>query len=73
MSPPPKPTVFSESNWNVDSPREVAEQGNKTAPMTIYRASKTLAEKGFLSKSLIPDIQNLMTTYFRSMGVRRSA
>ncbi|KAF9561492.1 D-lactaldehyde dehydrogenase [Agrocybe pediades] len=46
MAPPPKPTVFSEKDWNVTSTREVEEQGNKTAPMTIYRASKTLAEKG---------------------------
>ncbi|KDR70025.1 hypothetical protein GALMADRAFT_255392 [Galerina marginata CBS 339.88] len=46
MAPPDKPTVFSERDWNITSPKEVEAQGNKCAPMTIYRASKVLAEKG---------------------------
>ncbi|KAF8148636.1 hypothetical protein B0H34DRAFT_736338 [Crassisporium funariophilum] len=45
MSPPDKPTVFSERDWNEKSIREVEQQGKKSPPMTIYRASKTLAEK----------------------------
>ncbi|KAF8959849.1 hypothetical protein BDZ97DRAFT_1940549 [Flammula alnicola] len=45
MSPPPKPSVFSERDWNLTSPREVEELGAKSPPMTIYRASKVLAEK----------------------------
>ncbi|KAF8959850.1 hypothetical protein BDZ97DRAFT_1836214 [Flammula alnicola] len=45
MSPPPNPTVFSEVDWNLKSPKEVEEQGDKAAPMTMYRASKSLAEK----------------------------
>jgi len=39
------PTVFSERDWNEISIREVRELSNKTPPGTIYRASKTLAEK----------------------------
>ncbi|PPQ88274.1 hypothetical protein CVT25_005437 [Psilocybe cyanescens] len=46
MSPPDKPTKFSELDWNTLSPKQVEEQGSNTPPMTIYRASKTLAEKG---------------------------
>ncbi|KAF8999637.1 hypothetical protein BDQ17DRAFT_1360724 [Cyathus striatus] len=45
MSPPSVPTKFSEKDWNETSPREVAEQGRAAAPITKYRASKTLAEK----------------------------
>jgi len=40
-----EPTVFSEDDWNVTSPKEVEEQGSNAAPMSIYFASKTLAEK----------------------------
>ena len=46
MDPPSKPTIFSENDWNETSPRLVEEQGSKAAPLTVYRASKTLAEKG---------------------------
>ena len=41
-----KPTVFSEQDWNLNVIKEVQEMGNKSAPSTPYRASKTLAEKG---------------------------
>jgi hypothetical protein len=41
-----KPTVFSEEDWNSGSIKDVQEMGNKTPPSTVYRASKTLAEKG---------------------------
>ena len=41
-----KPTVFSEEDWNLGSMKDVQEMGNKTPPSTVYRASKTLAEKG---------------------------
>lgn len=40
-----KPTVFSECDWNELAVKEVREKGNKTQPLTMYRASKTLAEK----------------------------
>ena len=46
MSPPAVPTKYSEEDWNEISPKEVEEQGSKAPPMTIYRASKTLAERG---------------------------
>jgi len=46
MSPPAIPTKYSEEDWNEISPKEVEEQGSKAPPMTIYRASKTLAERG---------------------------
>ncbi|KAF5312061.1 hypothetical protein D9619_003767 [Psilocybe cf. subviscida] len=45
MSPPPVPTTFTEKDWNTQSPKEVEEQGNSSPPMTIYRASKVLAER----------------------------
>ena len=41
-----KPNVFSEHDWGESSVKEVQEIGNKAPPMTIYHASKTLAEKG---------------------------
>ena len=41
-----EPTVFSEQDWNLNSIKEVQELGNKSPPSTVYRASKTLAEKG---------------------------
>jgi len=46
MSPPAIPTKYSEEDWNEISPEEVEEQGSKAPPMTIYRASKALAERG---------------------------
>ncbi|KAF4623189.1 hypothetical protein D9613_001339 [Agrocybe pediades] len=45
MEPPTQPTQFSELNWNESAPKEVEEKGSNAAPMTIYRASKALAEK----------------------------
>ncbi|KAF9561494.1 NAD(P)-binding protein [Agrocybe pediades] len=45
MEPPTQPTQFSELNWNESAPKEVEEKGSDAAPMTIYRASKALAEK----------------------------
>ena len=41
-----KPAVLSEQDWNLDSIKEFQEKGNKTPPITLYCASKTLAEKG---------------------------
>ena len=46
LSPVSKPTVFSEQDWNLSAIKEVEEKGNKSPPSTVYRASKTLAEKG---------------------------
>ncbi|KAF9482939.1 NAD(P)-binding protein [Pholiota conissans] len=40
------PAKFSEADWNTNSPGVVEELGDKTPPVEIYRASKTLAEKG---------------------------
>ncbi|CAA7269674.1 unnamed protein product [Cyclocybe aegerita] len=40
-----EPRVFSEQDWNDASPKEVEELGSKASGMTIYRASKPLAEK----------------------------
>ncbi|CAA7269675.1 unnamed protein product [Cyclocybe aegerita] len=39
------PKVFSENDWNEASPKEVEELGSKSPGASIYRASKTLAEK----------------------------
>jgi hypothetical protein len=52
MDPPLKPTIFSENDWNVTSPKLVEEHGSNAPPLTIYRASKTLAEKGTNSSFL---------------------
>lgn len=41
-----KPSEFSEKDWNEASIKEVNEKGREADPMTKYRASKTLAEKG---------------------------
>ncbi|PPQ88275.1 hypothetical protein CVT25_005438 [Psilocybe cyanescens] len=46
MSPPDKPTLFSALDWNTKDPKLVEELGSNSHPMTIYRASKSLAEKG---------------------------
>ena len=48
-----KPTVFSEQDWNLGSIKEVEENGNKSHPGTVYRASKTLAEKGWLFLNIL--------------------
>ncbi|KAH9487432.1 Putative uncharacterized oxidoreductase [Psilocybe cubensis] len=45
MSPPDQPTTFSASDWNTKDPKLVEEFGSKLQPWTIYRASKSLAEK----------------------------
>ncbi|EJT96899.1 D-lactaldehyde dehydrogenase [Dacryopinax primogenitus] len=37
--------VYTEKDWNEYSVREVEEKGDKAAPMHVYRASKTLAER----------------------------
>ncbi|PPQ88279.1 hypothetical protein CVT25_005442 [Psilocybe cyanescens] len=46
MSPPDKPTLFSALDWNTKDPKLVEELGSNAHPWTIYRASKSLAEKG---------------------------
>ncbi|KAJ7057712.1 NAD(P)-binding protein, partial [Mycena amicta] len=45
----PEPKLFSELDWNEQSPtrKEVEKMGREAPPMTKYRASKTLAEKGW--------------------------
>ena len=48
-----KPTVFSEQDWNLGSIKEVQENGNKSHPGTVYRASKTLAEKGWFVLNIL--------------------
>jgi len=40
-----QPTIFSECDWNEGCIKEVRELGNKSSAATMYRASKTLAEK----------------------------
>ncbi|KAJ3517048.1 hypothetical protein NLJ89_g749 [Agrocybe chaxingu] len=40
-----EPRVFSEKDWNEASPKEVEELGSKAAGTTVYRASKSLAER----------------------------
>jgi len=39
------PRTFTEEDWNGPSVKEVQEKGRNADPMSIYRASKTLAEK----------------------------
>ncbi|PPQ98104.1 hypothetical protein CVT26_003274 [Gymnopilus dilepis] len=46
MSPNEKATTFNEDDWDIAAAREVMEKGSKAPPMQIFRASKTLAEKG---------------------------
>ncbi|KAF9442584.1 D-lactaldehyde dehydrogenase [Macrolepiota fuliginosa MF-IS2] len=45
MSPPSKPTVFSEKDWNTASLEDVEKNGRNALTMSKYRTSKTLAEK----------------------------
>jgi nucleoside-diphosphate-sugar epimerase len=40
------PKVFDESDWNEQAIEAVEKDGKNTDPFTMYRASKTLAEKG---------------------------
>jgi hypothetical protein len=46
FSQPEKPTKFSENDWNTISTKEVDDLGIKASPMSVYSASKTLAERG---------------------------
>jgi hypothetical protein len=39
-----------ESNWNERSVAEVREKGRNAKPLAKYRTSKTLAERGMLTK-----------------------
>ncbi|KAF9042284.1 hypothetical protein BJ165DRAFT_262532 [Panaeolus papilionaceus] len=45
ITPSSQPSRFSETDWNEFSVKEVQEKGDKAAPIEIYRASKTLAER----------------------------
>ncbi|KAJ3517035.1 hypothetical protein NLJ89_g748 [Agrocybe chaxingu] len=40
-----EPRIFSERDWNEASPKEVEELGSKASAVTVYRASKSLAER----------------------------
>ncbi|KAF9527863.1 D-lactaldehyde dehydrogenase [Crepidotus variabilis] len=44
-TPSPNPRKFSEEDWNIAAVEDFKKNGEKTAPMTIYRASKVLAEQ----------------------------
>ena len=57
--PVSEPTVFSELDWNESSIKEVQALGNKASPMSIYCASKSLAEKGILYLNTIFLISSL--------------
>ena len=57
MYPPAVPTMFSEKDWNETGPKEVEEKGSKAPPMTIYGASKTLAERGESHEMILLAIQ----------------
>ena len=43
----PNPILLNEEDWNEQSPQEAEELGEKTPPLASYRASKTLAERGW--------------------------
>ena len=43
---PNRPDVVDESNWNETSVAEVREKGREARPLSKYRASKVLAERG---------------------------
>jgi len=40
-----EPTVFTEADWNDESPKEIEEHGAKASAVHKYRASKSLAER----------------------------
>jgi nucleoside-diphosphate-sugar epimerase len=40
-----EPRVFTEGNWNDAAVEAVKTKGSAAGPVTIYRASKTMAEK----------------------------
>ena len=46
LKPSATPAVWAESSWNAPAIEEVKEKGAATPAMVVYRASKTLAEKG---------------------------
>lgn len=46
MAPPPQPTIFSETDWNTSSQMDIDKNGVNADPLSKYRVSKTLAEKG---------------------------
>jgi hypothetical protein len=46
LSQTEKPTKFTEKDWNTTSTKEVDDLGIEASPMSVYSASKTLAEKG---------------------------
>ena len=61
--PPSEPTVFSELDWNEDAIKDVQALGNKASPMSIYCASKSLAEKGILYLNIILLISPLLHVF----------
>ena len=40
------PVTFTENDWNEHSVKKLQEQGKNTPGFDVYRASKTLAERG---------------------------
>jgi len=40
------PVTLTERDWNENSVKKLQEQGNNTPGPDVYRASKTLAERG---------------------------
>jgi nucleoside-diphosphate-sugar epimerase len=42
----PEPLLFTEENWNQQAVDEVEREDSNASPMSMYRASKTLAERG---------------------------
>ena len=68
----PQPTVFSEHDWNESVIEEVRRLGNKTSPVAIYDASKTLAEKGGFLNILLSDLL-FMCLVISCLGFLRSA
>lgn len=46
LKPSATPAVWEETSWNEPAIEEVKEKGANALPISIYRASKTLAEKG---------------------------
>ncbi|KAF8178849.1 NAD(P)-binding protein [Mycena galopus ATCC 62051] len=43
----PEPKTFTELDWCQQAPKEIAEKGRAASPISKYRASKTLAERGW--------------------------
>lgn len=48
----PTPSTFSELDWNNQAIEIVQEKGKEAPSMAKYRASKTLAEKGWCVASI---------------------